>query len=117
MRPPANLAGRRFGHLTALEATNQRRRGGVVWRCVCDCGTECYPITEDLRSGDKTSCGCRGAVKRRRKATHGGHVTRSRQSLDEYFTQPVRVVDATEKAWRGAEEAASTLASLWGFGA
>ena len=53
-----DLTGQRFGRLTALEPTEDRHRTSVVWRCRCDCGTECRVPSDWLRRGVKRSCGC-----------------------------------------------------------
>lgn len=53
-----NLKGKRFGRLVALEPTDQRQRGRIVWRCKCDCGNEHLAVSTDLVKGDTQSCGC-----------------------------------------------------------
>lgn len=53
-----DIAGRRFGRLTALEPTKQRRNGYVVWLCRCDCGREAFVPSRFLRNGWSTDCGC-----------------------------------------------------------
>ncbi len=54
-----DLTGRRFGWLTALEPTDQRKRADLLWRCTCQCGREVLVPTTLLVSGNTTSCGCR----------------------------------------------------------
>ena len=53
-----DLAGKRFGQLIALNPIKKRRRRNVVWRCICDCGNECFIISIYLRKGLTRSCGC-----------------------------------------------------------
>lgn len=54
-----NLAGKRFGRLTALRvATGEEARSYVRWLCRCDCGVEKFIARTSLRSGDSQSCGC-----------------------------------------------------------
>ena len=55
-----DLTGQKFGKLTAIRATNERKHGSVVWECECDCGSgkKVYATAEGLRAGDNTSCGC-----------------------------------------------------------
>lgn len=48
MPPPIDLAGRRFGALTALHRT--RAQGGTAWVCACDCGRETTVPTSRLSS-------------------------------------------------------------------
>lgn len=54
-----DIAGRRFGKLTAMRPTGERSgRGNIVWRCRCDCGKEVCADLKQLVSGNKKSCGC-----------------------------------------------------------
>jgi hypothetical protein len=54
-----DITGHRFGRLVALEPTAKRDiRGGVIWKCRCDCGTELLLRSNWLRSSNNTSCGC-----------------------------------------------------------
>lgn len=53
-----NLIGQRFGRLTVLEKTNQRKHGYIVWKCQCDCGNIHYAYTYLLTRGGCKSCGC-----------------------------------------------------------
>ncbi len=57
-RSTLNLTGQKFNHLTALEKTEQRKDGKVVWKCQCDCGNIAYVTTKHLKSGEVKSCGC-----------------------------------------------------------
>lgn len=53
-----DLTGQKFGHLTVLEITNERRNRQVVWKCQCDCGNITYVVGGALRNGHTQSCGC-----------------------------------------------------------
>lgn len=53
-----DLVGQKFGRLTVIEATDERRHNSVVWKCQCDCGNITYATTEGLRTGGNVSCGC-----------------------------------------------------------
>ena len=48
-----NLAGRKFGMLTAIE-----HLGYGQWHCLCDCGRERDARSSKLRSGKIKDCGC-----------------------------------------------------------
>lgn len=58
-----DITGQRFGKLVALyKTTSQIGKNGITktrWHCKCDCGNECDVLTECLRQGDTTSCGCK----------------------------------------------------------
>lgn len=53
-----DLTGRRFGKLTVLERTPERRNHYILWRCQCDCGNEVLKSTKQLKCGENQSCGC-----------------------------------------------------------
>lgn len=56
------IAGQKFGRLTAIKKTGKKRypKGCVVntWLCRCECGDETVVIAQSLRSGHTKSCGC-----------------------------------------------------------
>lgn len=56
MTKAVEIAGERFGRLTALERAFHRRR--TAWLCRCDCGNETTVTTDSLRGGNTRSCGC-----------------------------------------------------------
>lgn len=53
-----DLTGQKFGKLTVLEMTNERRNRQVVWKCQCECGNITYVVGQALRTGHTTTCGC-----------------------------------------------------------
>lgn len=53
-----DISGQKFGRLTAIEPTDQRKGSYVVWKCECDCGNICYASANDLKFGKVKSCGC-----------------------------------------------------------
>lgn len=72
-----DLTGQRFGKLTVLGDSGRRRKakGGVLWRCRCDCGQEKTIRQDALMGGKTTSCGCvisRGNEKIARLLRQGG---------------------------------------------
>lgn len=50
-----DIAGKRFGMLTAIRYDRQKRR----WLCRCDCGGECYLNCAELKT--RRDCGCSAA--------------------------------------------------------
>lgn len=55
----ADIAGQKFGRLTALEPTSYRdARGFVIWKCRCDCGSEPLISYNELKYTNLQSCGC-----------------------------------------------------------
>ena len=59
MAKAIDLTGQRFGRLIAVEPTEERiSHRCVVWRCLCDCGRECFVSSLNLRQGHTKSCGC-----------------------------------------------------------
>jgi hypothetical protein len=56
--PRVDLTNQRFGRLTVLRMTNERRNGRVLWECQCDCGNTILVPGAYLRKGHRQSCGC-----------------------------------------------------------
>ncbi len=71
--PKADLRGKRSGRLVAVEPTDGRKNGKVVWRCACDCGGEALVIGACIANGQTKSCGC--LTKEGTRTTHGGRHT------------------------------------------
>lgn len=66
-----DLTGRRFGRLTA-ERVSHRRRGAIMWECVCDCGNRKAVRASHLSGGFTSSCGCfRREFTTAKNTTHG----------------------------------------------
>ena len=51
-----DLTGQRFGQLTVIEDSGQRRGGCVLWRCRCDCGREADVYAASPLHGLTRSC-------------------------------------------------------------
>lgn len=72
------MSGKRFGKWLVGDQAGNAPRGGALWYCTCDCGTQRVVLGADLRSAKSASCGCTvdrellGNLKR----THGGTRTR-----------------------------------------
>lgn len=54
-----NEQGHRYGNLLVLEYAGTSINRNGLWKCQCDCGSICFIMGKDLRSGSKTNCGCR----------------------------------------------------------
>ncbi|MDF3858100.1 hypothetical protein P3W70_07070 [Achromobacter denitrificans] len=52
-----NLAGQRFGILTAVQRVDGK------WQCTCDCGSVRLVLANNLKKGNSKSCGCVGRAK------------------------------------------------------
>lgn len=53
------MSGRKFGKLTVIEESTQRKNKAICWVCKCDCGNITQPIKGTaLRDGGIKSCGC-----------------------------------------------------------
>ena len=56
-----DLTGKKFGKLTVLEQDSSSQ-GNTKWICRCECGTVLSVLSESLRTGKSTSCGCNRRV-------------------------------------------------------
>ena len=55
-----DIAGQRFGTLTAVKPCGINKNRKVLWECICDCGKQSIVVGQDLRRGKTKSCGCHG---------------------------------------------------------
>lgn len=53
-----DMAGQKFGLLTAKEYVGRDKFNNALWRCECECGGEKIVSRKKLISGDTRSCGC-----------------------------------------------------------
>ena len=53
-----NLAGVKFGKLTAIEEVGKDKCGHYLWKCKCQCGRTSVTRASNLATGHTTSCGC-----------------------------------------------------------
>lgn len=52
-----DIIGKQFGKLLALNSTDKREGGCVVWKFQCDCGNLTYKVARHVVSGHTRSCG------------------------------------------------------------
>jgi len=53
-----DLSGNKYGALTVLRLTKERRSDKLVWLCLCDCGKTTRVIGNNLTRNQIFSCGC-----------------------------------------------------------
>jgi hypothetical protein len=58
MSKAINIAGQKFGKLTAIKPTDKRVAKYIVWECLCDCGNKSNVAINALKNGTTKSCGC-----------------------------------------------------------
>ena len=72
-----DIAGMRFGRLTAIKVVGTSKTGCSIWEFECDCGNKIQKIGAEVRCGSVRSCGClRRETTRNRTITHGQSKTR-----------------------------------------
>lgn len=79
-----DLTGQRFGKLIVIRRAGSNKFGKARWECVCDCGKTHFAVTQTLREGGVTSCGCEHIASAKRtghknrvhgQSPHGLYVT------------------------------------------
>jgi len=53
-----DLRGQKFGLLTAISPTEERKKTAVIWECECECGGRKKVPSRYLLQGKTKSCGC-----------------------------------------------------------
>jgi hypothetical protein len=69
LRQKHDLAGQKFGRLTAIESI--QRGGKTYWKCKCECGKEKLVRGDCLTSGGTRSCGCFNSESTSNRIQHG----------------------------------------------
>ena len=77
-----DIAGQKYGRLTAIERTDVKQNGNYMWLCKCECGRMVTVKADHLRRGDTQSCGCINIGRQRGIAKkHGGACDGQRERL------------------------------------
>ena len=53
-----SLLNKKIGNLLVISETTERKYGNIIWKCICECGNECFLTTKNLKRGKVKSCGC-----------------------------------------------------------
>ena len=53
------LVGKKYGRLTAIRITDNKKYGHIVWEFKCDCGNIVYTTMNLVKIGSVSSCGCK----------------------------------------------------------
>lgn len=73
MPPKIDITGHKYGKLLVIKEIITEK--GKRWECVCECGTITHSLSNNLRRGLSSSCGCVGKAKTIQRniqgATHG----------------------------------------------
>ncbi|HEL2057774.1 TPA: AP2 domain-containing protein [Streptococcus suis] len=65
-----DLTGQVFGRLTVLGDVGKRTKNkGILWHCMCECGTITFVKGANLKNGDSRSCGCLNREARSKRRT------------------------------------------------
>lgn len=95
-----DLSGKKFTRLLVVERIPRSRKGGgVVWKCLCDCGHVRAVPASNLRSGDTKSCGC---YKADNSTKHGHYKTRTYRSWEQMKQRCLRKTHVAYKYYGGA---------------
>lgn len=55
----ANIAGCRYGNVTAVKVAGRDAFKRALWECICDCGATFVAGANNLKTGNTKSCGCK----------------------------------------------------------
>lgn len=70
--------GKRFGKLTVISMSPERKQNRVTWECLCDCGNKTLATSNGLQSMRTKSCGCTRSQLISEAKTKHGHSSRVR---------------------------------------
>ena len=78
MAKSKDLTGQRFGNLSAVHMSEERKNNRIAWVCRCDCGNVTVVESRSLRSGATKSCGCLKIEKAREAGRKVGKSSKGR---------------------------------------
>lgn len=81
-----DLTGKRFGRLTVLHLTGEKRGSSLIWHCACDCGKTADVASTDLRKGYTRSCGCLS------EEVHAKTIRKARDTRNIYYVDGTDVL-------------------------
>lgn len=55
-----SIIGNKYGKLTVIEDSGERRNGAIMYICECACGGDTLAMSGNLKRGEIRSCGCIG---------------------------------------------------------
>lgn len=77
-RPPSDITGKKFNHLTVIENILDKK-GRRMWLCKCDCGNLKTAQITDLELGKVNSCKeCSSKFRTKRQIIHGHSLTKNK---------------------------------------
>lgn len=63
-----DITGQKFGMLTAIKPTGEIKNHSRVWLWKCDCGNTVEATSDQVKYGDKRSCGCWNTQNKKKQA-------------------------------------------------
>lgn len=111
MPPPTNLLNKKFGRLTVIERAGTSKGGHALWKCNCDCGTECIKSAQDLVSGSTRSCGC--LVKEINHKLHCKHGLSGTKLANTFYGLRARCYNPKDNNYKNYGARGITVCDAW----
>lgn len=93
-----DVAGQKFGKLTAIHYSYSNKQGRAMWLCQCDCGKETIVQVSKLLNGHTQSCGC--YHRERAALLHTTHNMRHTKIYEVWSHMIQRCINPKEKAYK-----------------
>lgn len=107
-----DIAGQRFGSLTAIAPVLQSKNGTWKWKVDCDCGNSEVVFITALNSGNKVCCKeCRKKIWAEERTTHGYHNSPTYRS---WRSMKARCQNENHDAYSRYGGRGITVDSTWG---
>lgn len=110
-----NLTNKKFGKLTVLEKTGNRKCGCIIWKCKCDCENFVEVIGSSLTRGNTKSCGCLVSEKLSERNYKHGYSERGKVSstYDVWSSMRKRCLNPNHPAFHNYGGRGITICERW----
>lgn len=109
-----NLAGKRFGRLTALSLSENRPCKKTAWNCTCLCGNHVTVLSNNLIRGLTSSCGClQSELSSKRQLSHGHTQNRISPEYRAWYHMIERCYNPKDSAFKYYGGRGITVCASW----
>lgn len=115
MAEKIDMAGKKYGRVTAIAYVGVSESRRALWLCSCECGRTFITSGKDLRQGKVNSCGCarKEHCSERMRKLNTTHGLRNTRLYGVWNSMKRRVCDPNHKSYRNYGGRGITICDEW----